>query len=427
MEKEKSNKESSLQEDHYQTANDIRKIISDNERDLAFIIGNGINLYFNKKTSWEDLLLHLWNENKERPMKPITEGISFTEFFDILELRRKIKFLKTAKKFEKLFKSFNTFTSNQKTVFNYDKKFLNDDPNTNYNSYFDQFRSGSGSNYKKIMEFYKKFLEDNPNANYNSYFDQLRSGSIYESDNFDFGDYLESHISFRVETKKGIKNIMKHWTGNNKIKIMIDVMQRKNIPLLTTNFDDVLSKSIDAHLQKMQRPQKEKTRFSYYYPWNCYYGNKILESPTLGFGIWHINGMISYYHSIALGLCDYMGCVAKARPMIQGNNISKDENFSGKNRSYWAGYNTWLHIIFNKSLFIFGLSLEENETFLRWLLIQRAKYFALYHTSDTDHHGWYVVGPKDTLNEGKRFFLESVGFKIINIEDYKTIYEDVWK
>lgn len=41
----------------------------------------------------------------------------------------------------------------------------------------------------------------------------------------------------------------------------------------------------------------------------------------------------------------------------------------------WDGAASWLHIVFNSPLLIFGLGLEENEVFFRWLLIERARYF----------------------------------------------------
>ena len=146
-----------------------------------------------------------------------------------------------------------------------------------------------------------------------------------------------------------------------------------------------------------------------------YYSDREIDNPLNGFAVWHINGTCKYPRSIRLGLSDYMGSVERARKMIQGNSL--EECFAGKNKSYWNGYNTWFHIIFNKSLFIFGLGLEENEVFLRWVLIQRTKYCKMYHKS---HNGWYIG--KD-INEGKRFFLEQLGFKVIDIPDYNTLYQ----
>jgi hypothetical protein len=182
----------------------------------------------------------------------------------------------------------------------------------------------------------------------------------------------------------------------------------------------------------MQPISNKGTKFSDFYPWNCYYSNKEQKSPTSGFGIWHINGMIKYHRSIALGLADYMGCVSKARKMLQGRSIFDCDKIDKKNQDYWNGENTWLRIFFNKSLFIFGLGLEENEVFLRWLLIQRAKYFSSY---GIPHKGWYVYSKGidrmskriDNMSQGKKLFLESVGFEVIEINYDKTIYEDVWR
>jgi hypothetical protein len=118
-----------------------------------------------------------------------------------------------------------------------------------------------------------------------------------------------------------------------------------------------------------------------------------------------------------------MGSVEKARNLLHKGN--EERLFSGKNINNWKGSKTWLHIVFNKSLFIFGLELEENETFLRWLLIQRIKYFNRFQGKM--HQGWYICKrDKNESKLGKKFFLERVGFKIIEVDDYKDIYENLW-
>ena len=157
-------------------------------------------------------------------------------------------------------------------------------------------------------------------------------------------------------------------------------------------------------------------KFTDFYPWNVYYSNNKLNENILdNFGIWHINGMTDYPRSIRLGLSDYMGCVERARVMIQGNNLN--EYFTGKRKSNWKGYNTWLHILFNKNLFIFGLALEQNEVFLRWLLIQRAKYSRLYNLN---LNGWYIG---KGIPEGKRYFLEFLGFEVVELSNYNELYQ----
>jgi len=91
----------------------------------------------------------------------------------------------------------------------------------------------------------------------------------------------------------------------------------------------------------------------------------------------------------------------------------------------WKSYQTWLHIIFNKPLFVFGLALKENETFLRWLLIQRMKLYKRHF--DRKPLGWYLAKKgEDETADGKRFFLEKVGFEVIEVEEYSDIYEKAW-
>jgi hypothetical protein len=120
-----------------------------------------------------------------------------------------------------------------------------------------------------------------------------------------------------------------------------------------------------------------------------------------------------------------MGSVERARKMIHNNyeNIV----FTGKNKNNWLGYDTWLHIFFNKSLFIFGFGFDESEVFLRWLLIERAKYFKKF--PDRKHEGWYITTKNSTSKNivGKKFFMESVGINVIEVRDRKIIYEEIWK
>jgi hypothetical protein len=147
----------------------------------------------------------------------------------------------------------------------------------------------------------------------------------------------------------------------------LSLVQAKNCPVLTTNFDLGLEAASDLIFCKTKN--KGFTRF---YPWDRYYAHKKLSNPTEGFGVWHIHGFTYYQDSIRLGLTDYMGSVEKAR-----NWIHKGDShlFNGKNQSNWRGKDTWLHIWFNMPLIIVGLKLESQEVFIRWLLIERERYF----------------------------------------------------
>ncbi|MDP1619711.1 MAG: hypothetical protein Q8M12_01790, partial [bacterium] len=91
----------------------------------------------------------------------------------------------------------------------------------------------------------------------------------------------------------------------------------------------------------------------------------------------------------------------------------------------WAGASTWLQILFHKPLLIFGLALAENEVFLRWLLIERAKYYKKF--PDRRQEAWYVHTPSED-DLGKLFFLTGVDVQLVEVKNYDEIYGvETWK
>lgn len=297
------------------TTIEIKEIIETNKNDIAFVIGNGINRYNENSNSfsWEKLLIDLWKILSPQKFNKLPNGISLTEFYDILELE-------------------NT-----------------------------------------------------------------------------------QDINLQREVTKLITN----WEPLKHHKIITNRIKSLNAPILTTNFEETFAKTFEYKLLRT-----EQEGFTDFYPWSTYHGENQLELPTEGFGVWYINGMKNYHRSIRLGLSHYMGSVERARNLLHKGN--EERLFSGKNVNNWKGYKTWLHIVFNKSLFIFGLGLEENETFLRWLLIERKKYLKRF--TDYEHSGWYLTKRcENGKDQGKKFFLEHVGFKVIEVDDYCDIYENIWK
>lgn len=234
----------------------------------------------------------------------------------------------------------------------------------------------------------------------------------------EFFDILELENKQGINLKKEISNLMRDWAPLSHHLKILNRIKELDCPILTTNYEESLARVFD-----FQQLRTEQDGFTDFYPWSTYHGTRQLKVPTDGFGIWYINGMINYHRSIRLGLSDYMGSVERARDLIHKG--SEEILFSGKNKSNWKGYKTWLHIIFNKSLFVFGLGLEENETFLRWILIERIKYFRRF--PDRKHKGWYInTRSNDEIDQGKKFFLERVGFEVIDVDDYADIYETIW-
>lgn len=226
-------------------------------------------------------------------------------------------------------------------------------------------------------------------------------------------DLIELHSIDSIELKRKIveKTLLIKRTFIHSF--LLAKFNELNVPVLTMNFDGLLEYGLEKRrLNKFH---------SDIYPWNEYYSCRELRNPLDGFGIWHINGMVLYKRSIRLGLSEYMKQVVKANSLIhKGFSI---DNFNGKNTDNWNGMNTWLHIFFNKNLFIFGLALGKDEVFLRWLLIQREKYFKKF--PERVKKSWFVC-IKDEIKNSNKVFLENLNFKIITLDSYQEIYEKMF-
>lgn len=226
-------------------------------------------------------------------------------------------------------------------------------------------------------------------------------------------------MEFEAGSSKAVRDktveIVKSWKSSDYEQRLEQRLKDIDCPILTTNFDGNIEDGLQRH--KMDN----RYGFSDFYPWNIYYSHRKLSDPLEGFGVWHINGMKDYPRSLRLSLSEYINLTAKARTYIHSGDAL--DNFDKKNVSYWNGYHTWLHLIFNSNLCIIGLALDEEETFLRWLLIERMKYFLKF--KDRKKKGWYVCTKDDINNQGKRMFLEYLGFEIVCLPDYKKIYEEL--
>lgn len=291
---------------------EVRRYVNQQPDRIAFIVGNGINRFNgNDILSWDDLLQQLWHRvtNQEMYIRP--DGISLTEFYDVLELK-------------------------------------------NNNS--------------------------------------------------------------EVDLQKIVSQLLENWSPLYHHQNVINKIREWNAPLLTTNFDEVLARTNNLDAYHLEWTND-------FYPWGTYHSTVELSNPLEGFGIWYINGMRKYPRSIRLGLTHYMGSVERSRRLIHNGD---DRLFNGKAQHNWKGKNTWLHIVFNKELIIFGLGLDENETFLRWLLIERKRYFREF--PHRQYRSWYLhVNQFENIPEGKRLFLESVGFDVVEVATFERLYTDLWE
>ncbi len=231
----------------------------------------------------------------------------------------------------------------------------------------------------------------------------------------EFYDILElksASDDLAIPLQRQFCELMTSWKPFPHHERVVQWAIRNHAPILTTNFEKILA---DAGSCKLRR--SVKGGFTAYYPWESCYGVDPMKDPRAQFGIWHINGMERYRQSIRLGLTHYMGSVQRARSWL---HRGKERGlFSGDGVESWKGARSWLQVVFNVPLLIFGLGLEENEVFLRWLLIERARYFRLF--PDRKKPAWYVHC-SSIDNPGKEFFLDGVGVQAIRASGYDEVY-----
>lgn len=389
----------------------IRDIIQSNKESIAFIIGNGINQRFFKGhiPLWGELIKSLSEDFLSKGLDA-PDDISFTELFDLVELsavsnhgpiRELIEYLKDNNigKYKNLLDIYTIDFENTLQIAN--------TPNDGNKAVSHVLESKSLESFKKTHSEYitgcRKWCMSNRDDS-----ESLTDGQCVEY----FMEMASNPIKIKMmknTVKRTVARTFAQELTNSDLTKLMNYFQSLDVPVLTTNFDTLMSQSL--HLFKHK---KMGTSFTDFYPWNVYFSDTELENPASGFGIWHINGMVEYPRSIKLGISDYMGNVERARNMLLSHDFN--EFFNGMNQTNWSGYYTWLHAFFNKDLFVFGLKLNKDEVFLRWLLIQRAKYSQLYNKG---LKGWFV---DYNISKSTRFFLEHIGFEVISIKEYDTLY-----
>lgn len=266
------------------------------------------------------------------------------------------------------------------------------------------FLIGNGPNLAaEIMPSWKDLLKSASDNPIRFPIDGLSNTEVYDLVEINSND--PANIKNRIKDKLELKssyNIDIH-------KRLMNLAISNGSPVLTTNFDEAFEKSIDAELFHI-----ESKTFTRFYPWKSYYGLNQLTLPTEGFGIWKIHGDIRYTDSIRLGLTDYMGSSERARRLIHNG---EDRLFHGKRQEFWAGHQTWLHIWFNLPIVIFGLSYGIDEVFLRWLLIERKRY---YNISNKPMQVYYIS--KGILLPSVSNLMQNLNVELININEYSEIY-----
>lgn len=266
------------------------------------------------------------------------------------------------------------------------------------------FLIGNGPNLAaNIMPSWKELLLTAADREITFLVDGLSNTEVY--DLVEMNCYEPSAVKPRVKNRLALQ-------PEHDIAIHRRIMEfaiNHDSPVLTTNFDEAFEKSVNAETYHI-----DSRGFTRFYPWKTYYGFTQHSLPTDGFGIWKVHGDVKYTDSIRLGLSDYMGSAGRARKLIHNGD---DRLFYGKRQEYWSGHQTWLHIWFNLPLVIFGLTYGLDEVFLRWLLIERKRYFNIFGSPMEVYYVYRDIPPPAVMN-----LMQNLHVELVSINDYSELY-----
>lgn len=402
--------------------NELSTLISRNSDSIAFLVGNGIHNYeicvkgVKEKVSWKDLLEKIKNGKGVNSLVEMPqEGITNPEYFDLIELlyiQQQILIEKNG--LDKSIKSCVNSATKLSLQHNsplpcscetrYIKKKI-DDPISSYfiNENVLRARLQMDERTISILNDFGFFHAENIAT-----YDQM---SIAE-------DLQYGNIGKFYLIKRDIKELFKDYSLQDWILPFLNFAYKEQIPIMTTNYDEAMSKKLGLTLHCKALDSNTQLTF----PFETYFSDIEIGNPWKSFAIWHINGLTSYPQSIKIGYLDYANMFKAIYNKLYISE-EKAEIFSFL-KGEECLCSTWISIFFYRDIFIFGLGLDEDEYVLRWLLIQRARFNILYQRN---LKGWYIHRKNDIkpISLGKRLFLQHVGFEIIECDD-EDIYENVW-
>jgi hypothetical protein len=248
-----------------------------------------------------------------------------------------------------------------------------------------------------------------------SYNLELSKSERKQMSNTEFFDVLDlaKPEEDRSSLQRRFCDLMVSWQPSDHHASIANWAKRNSRPIITVNFDENLSRAIDADYFVGKG-------FTDWYPWSSYFSDKQVKNPKDNFAIWHAHGMVQYSRSIRLGLTHYMGAVQRARPWIyRGDEALRAAAKRGDDS--WIGQNTWLEVLFFCPLMIFGFGFNKDENFLRWLFLERARLHKINPVWKTKT--WFIDVPEDGSLHRKPFF-ERLGMEYVPVSDYPDIYED---
>lgn len=233
--------------------------------------------------------------------------------------------------------------------------------------------------------------------------------------------------------KEDVQAKVRDWIPGRYHKRWANLFQSLNRPVLTLNYDLLLECSCNSIIQSVRERNKTKKYPKYnkksfpplgwkgndVLPWTTYYSDHKIEDALNEFAIWHIHGTQWYKRSMRLGLHDYTGWITKAKHWLHsGAKRNKPYSFF-ESRENWIGYNTWIDVLLHTDIIIFGVGLPVSELTLRYILLEREKFYRKH--PEKRKSGWYIYNNKfDEMNPGKQYFLETCGIRTVKSNPVST-------
>ncbi len=242
----------------------------------------------------------------------------------------------------------------------------------------------------------------------------MEARDLSNTEKYDIIDHHTSNIQSpsnlkersREDLQIRICDVLRSWQPSDHHKRIVKWAERNKMPIITVNYDENLSCAIKAEFYK------HGNRHRPVFPWDSYFSTQKIEDPRTSFAIWHAHGTIRLRKSIRAGLRHYMGSVRNVR-----ENFIYTQN-TGLYTMYeaWEGKRTWLQIFFFCPIIMIGFGFNKDETFLRWLFLERA--FLHRYNPQYFKKTWFVQSENN-----ERLFLEKLGSEVIRA-DFEEIYEN---
>ena len=233
-------------------------------------------------------------------------------------------------------------------------------------------------------------------------------------------DLIHKKICKRIEQ---FENEFQKKNSLEKHKTLMKYAMDNNIPVLTTNYDHLLLKSIGnfrCAKNGIEDPfwlTDEEKGFHYWTPLNAYFtnGKEFKYNKTdvkNNFAVWFLHGTKRFSRSICIDDNDYIRYISAMKTYLTSDLYEDYKN--------WEGRNTWLDIFMHNDLIILGFGFSRFELDLRWLLLRRYAYQKYLNKNKKKESKIFYVhrieDKKDSpLKQGDREFFEALGVTVVDM------------